>query len=218
MLNYRDYIPKASDHKRDLFLELASRTDAVCDACLDEEYRELCRELTAELVRKGRFAFKGRIRSLASGIVHAAGWVNFLDDPTQPCHKTSAELAHRCGVSHSTMMDKSRQVRKFLRIAPMDPRWTRTDLLLENPNVWMILVNGVMVDARDASRELQVAAFEQGVIPFIPPDNWPQQQRKELAPAPAKKPTSKKKAAPPNGTLSLFDQTTESSGDQSEEI
>ncbi len=211
MLNYRDYMSKTTDQKRDLFLELVSHTDAVCDACLDEEYRELCRELTAELVRKGRFAFKGRIQGLASGIVHAAGWVNFLDDPTQPCHMTSAELAQHCGVSHSTMMDKSRQIRKFLRIAPMDPRWTRADLLLKNPNVWMIKVNGFIIDARDAPRELQIAAYDQGVIPFIPPAKISQQQAKE--PAQVKKPTGKKKAAPSDGTLSLFDQTAESSGD-----
>lgn len=218
MLNYRDYMSKTTDQKRDLFLELVSHTDAVCDACLDEEYCELCRELTAELVRKGRFVFKGRIQGLASGIVHAVGWANFLDDPTQPCYMTSADLAQRCGVSHSRMMDKSRQVRKFLRMIPMDPRWCRADKLLDNPNVWMIQVNGIIIDARTTSRELQIAAFDQGVIPFIPPDDWSRKHVKEPARAPAKKTTGKKKPTPPNGTLSLFDQTPESSGDRSEDV
>ena len=214
MLNYRDYMPKTSDQKRDLFLRLVTGTDVVCDAFLDEEYREVCRELAAELVRKGRLILRGRIRSWITGIVHVAGWVNFLDDPSQPCHMTSAELAESCGVGHSTMMDKSRQIRKLLRIVPLDPRWCRIDMLLENPLVWMIEINGVIVDARTASRELQVAAFDQGVIPFIPPDDWQQQQAKEQVPE--KEPdskTSKKKMPKPNGTLSLFDQTADPSDD-----
>ena len=214
MLNYRDYTPRASEQKRDLFLELVSHTDAVCDACLDVEYRELCRELTAELVGKGRFTFKGRTQSLASGIVHAVGWVNFLDNPTQPCYITSPELAKHCGVSHSTMMDKSRRVRKHLRIIPMDPNWTRIDKLLENPNVWMIQVNGIIIDVREASSEVKIAAYEQGLIPFIPPEHTPQLQENEQAVA--KEPVNKsvkKKIPIPNGTLSLFDQTNDSSDD-----
>ncbi len=213
MLNYRDYMPKTSNHKRDLFLELVSGTDAMCNACLDEEYRELCREMAASLVSSGRFTFKGRIQSWVSGIIHAVGWVNCLDDPSQPIHMTSAELAQRCSVSHATIMDKSRQIRKFLRIVPMDPRWYRSDMLLDNPLVWMLEIDGFIVDMRTAPRELQVTAYDQGLIPFIPPDRAIQLQEKE--PIEVEKPTSKtskKKTPQPNGTLNLFD-TPETSSD-----
>ena len=37
-----------------------------------------------------------------------------------------------------------------------------------NPLVWMILVNGVVVDIRTMSHELQEQAFELGLIPFVP--------------------------------------------------
>jgi len=216
MLNHRDYMPKASENKRDLFLELVSGTDAVCDACLDEEYRELCREMAADLVRRGRFVFKGRIQSWVSGIVHAVGWVNYLDDPAQSIHMSSAELAKSCGMSHSTMMDKSRQIRKFLRIVSMDPRWCRSDMLLDNPLVWMLEVDGVIMDLRTAPRKLQVAAFQQGLIPFIPPEHEPQLQVKE--PGKVSSPTSKKKAATSDRTLDLFNMPTISSDDGSEDI
>ena len=39
-----------------------------------------------------------------------------------------------------------------------------------NPFVWMAEVNGLLVDLREMPRELQVIAFEQGFIPYIPAD------------------------------------------------
>ena len=42
--------------------------------------------------------------------------------------------------------------------------------LHDNPRVWMASVNGFAMDMRFASRELQVEAFEKGLIPYIPAD------------------------------------------------
>lgn len=50
----------------------------------------------------------------------------------------------------------------------MDPEWSlriRVDL---NPMVWMIQVNGFMVDARSLEREIQEEALGKGLIPYIP--------------------------------------------------
>jgi hypothetical protein len=50
----------------------------------------------------------------------------------------------------------------------MDPEWSlriRVDL---NPMVWMIQVNGFMVDARSLEREIQEEALRKGLIPYIP--------------------------------------------------
>ena len=40
----------------------------------------------------------------------------------------------------------------------------------DNPLVWMLSVNGLLMDIRDAPREAQVVAFEKGLIPYIPAD------------------------------------------------
>lgn len=40
--------------------------------------------------------------------------------------------------------------------------------LLNNPVVWMLQVDGIVVDIRQAPLELQELAFEQSYIPFIP--------------------------------------------------
>jgi hypothetical protein len=40
-----------------------------------------------------------------------------------------------------------------------------------NPLVWIAEVNGMLVDLRDMPREVQVIAYEKGMIPYIPADN-----------------------------------------------
>ena len=40
----------------------------------------------------------------------------------------------------------------------------------DNPMVWMLQVNGFMVDVRHAPREVQEIAFKKGLIPYIPAD------------------------------------------------
>jgi hypothetical protein len=40
----------------------------------------------------------------------------------------------------------------------------------KNPLMWMVEVNGLLVDLRDMPREVQEIAFEDGLIPYIPAD------------------------------------------------
>ncbi len=37
-----------------------------------------------------------------------------------------------------------------------------------NPMAWMISVNGFLLDARTAPREVQEIAFQKGLIPYLP--------------------------------------------------
>jgi hypothetical protein len=39
-----------------------------------------------------------------------------------------------------------------------------------NPLVWIAEVNGLLVDVRDMPREVQVIAYEKGLIPYVPAD------------------------------------------------
>jgi hypothetical protein len=38
------------------------------------------------------------------------------------------------------------------------------------PLVWILKVNGLLIDIRTCPREAQVVAYEQGLIPYIPAD------------------------------------------------
>jgi len=145
-------------------------TDAFCSAYLNEDYVELCREVVDEL-RVGGFPLdKGRAASWAGGIVHALGWVNFLDDPSMSPHMSSAEIAEGFGLSQGTITAKSKLIRDELDLIPLDPEWCTAAMLEHNPLIWMMEVNGFITDIRLAPREIQEEAYLQGLIPYIPDD------------------------------------------------
>jgi len=113
---------------------------------------------------------KGRPAGWASGIVHAIGFINFLQDPSQSPHMTSAQIAERFGVSQQTMQNKSKIIRDKFDLMQMDPDWCLPSLIGDNPMVWMLEVDGLIVDARTAPLEFQQEAYQLGLIPYIPSD------------------------------------------------
>ena len=50
----------------------------------------------------------------------------------------------------------------------MSPDWTLPSRLADNPLVWMVQINGLMIDIRRSPPERQRLAYEKGLIPFIP--------------------------------------------------
>lgn len=50
----------------------------------------------------------------------------------------------------------------------MSPEWTSPSRLAENPLVWMLQVNGLMIDIRRMPIDLQQMAFDKGLITYIP--------------------------------------------------
>lgn len=158
---------------RDRFHEIVRLTDAFCQRHLDEEYRDLSRDMAVALCCPDSPAQRGKPAGWAAGIVYAVGWVNFLTDPQQIPHMTSVEIADGFGVSSATMMAKAKVLREGLGLMRFDPTWTLPSRLDDNPLVWLRLVNGLAVDLRKAPREVQQAAYEQGLIPYIPADRKP---------------------------------------------
>ena len=149
---------------------IADLTDAFCDAHLNEDYRELCEDLIGELWDISFPLYKGQVASWAGAIVHAVGWVNFLHDPNQSPHMTSAEIAAGFGMSQGTIVSKSKLIRDELDMIPLDPAWCTEAMLEHNPLVWMLEINGFIMDIRQAPREAQEEAYLSGLIPYIPAD------------------------------------------------
>jgi hypothetical protein len=160
-------IPKKNQQFFEQIIELI---DAFCDAHLNDDYKELCEQMAGAICRTRWLLSGSKPASWASGVVHAVGWVNFLHDPKQSPHMTSAQLAEGFGVSKGTMMNKSRIIRDRLDIFALDPEWCLPELLADNPLVWMVQVNGFVMDIRDAPRQMQEEAYRLGLIPFIPAD------------------------------------------------
>jgi hypothetical protein len=154
---------------RPIYNGIVSLTDAFCAAHLNDEYAEVCRALAAKLSRKRPSPLEGgRVNTWAAAIVHTVGRVNFLFDKSQTPHMRADDLAGQFGLSQSTVGNKSKQIMDLLKIGLMDPEWTLPSRIDSNPMVWMISVNGLILDARYVSRAIQEAAFLKGLIPYLP--------------------------------------------------
>ncbi len=151
------------------FDEITRLTDAFSQEYLNEEYAQLCRQLTATLCRKRPSPLAGgKANTWACGIIHALGTVNFLFDSSQTPHVSASQIWTYFGISSSTAQAKSKQIRDLLKTYQMDPDWTLPSMVEQNPLIWMLDVNGLIIDVRHAPREIQEEAFFRGLIPYIP--------------------------------------------------
>lgn len=112
----------------------------------------------------------GQGATWAAGIVHALGMVNFLFDKSQIPHIRSQEIVEWFDLAQSTISAKSKSIRDMLKISQLDSCWTLPSRLIDHPMAWLVEVNGFIIDIRQASYDLQVKAFNAGVIPYIPDD------------------------------------------------
>lgn len=169
---------------RPRFVAIVGLTDNFCDAHLNTEYKEFCREMAVEICEDGSPVNHGKPESWAAGVVYALGRVNFLDDPSQEPHMKSAEIAKGFGVSVGTMQAKAKIISQGLDLFPFDPNWCLPSRMDDNPLIWMLEVNGFLMDIRHAPREAQVVAHEKGLIPYIPADRGGQPEAPHLRLAP----------------------------------
>lgn len=143
--------------------------DEFCQTYLNQEYADLSRKMAVALSRKRPSPLEsGRAKSWAAGIVHTLGQVNFLFDKGQEPYMSVRDLCGKIGISQSTAANKSRAIWDRLNLMQFDPEWCLPSLLEENPLAWMISVNGVIVDVRMMTREVQEEAFRLGLIPHLP--------------------------------------------------
>ena len=161
-------VPKGMQGTYDAITAL---TDAFCRDHLNDEYRDLARAMTVALCRKRPSPLaSGQPRTWACGIIYVLGQLNFLSDKASQPHMTMAEVCAAFGVGQSTASAKARIISDALHTNRMDPTWMLKSFVDRNPLVWMAEVNGMLVDLRDMPREVQVIAYEEGLIPHIPAD------------------------------------------------
>lgn len=159
-------VPKNMQSRYD---EIATLIIAFCDEKANEEYKDTCCQLCATLCRKRPSPLlSGWAKTWASAIVHAIGMVNFSFDPNQEPHITVNEIASWFGVSKGTCVGRSKQIRDLMKMHYFDKNWTLPSKIKDNPFVWLIQIDDFIVDVRDCPREIQEAAYRQGLIPYIP--------------------------------------------------
>lgn len=161
-------VPKALAEK---FSAITALTDAFCAQHLNDEYRQLIHRVVGALARKRPSPLtSGKESVWAAAAVHAVGSVNFLYDRSQRPHCKPSTIYAFFGIAESTGQNKSKAIRDALRMGPSSHEWVLPSRLADNSMIWILQVNGWMVDIRDAPLELQRIAYEKGLIPYVPAD------------------------------------------------
>ena len=153
------------------FASICALTDRVCAEHLNDEYAELARQAIAALCRKRPSPLaRGRMQVWACAVLYALGQVNFLTDPSGEPSMAMADLCAIFEVASSTGANKAKLVRDALKMRQFDPAWTLPCQMANNPFVWLLEVNGLLIDARHLPREIQEVAVQRGLIPYVPRD------------------------------------------------
>lgn len=162
-------LPKVPEVASKPFHDICTILSDLCTEKLNREYFTLCTEIVAKLARKRPSPLlSGNTKTWAAGIIHALGTVNFLFDKSQLIHLALKNLCDWFSLGKSTLSGKSKTIRELFDMGNFDPKWCLPSKMMENPLIWMVAFDSYIVDVRSAPYEMQVAAFEAGVIPFIP--------------------------------------------------
>lgn len=149
--------------------KLIALTDSACADLLDEEYAGLARHVVAKLARKRPSPLQsGRAATWAGAVVYALAQVNFLFDRSTEPYVTHDELAAAFGLSKSTLSQKAKQIRDILDMSWGTPEYLTEAITDASPMIWFVQHDGVIYDVRTLPVELQVDAYLQGVIPYVP--------------------------------------------------
>jgi hypothetical protein len=152
-----------------IYEQIGAITDGLCSALLNDEYSHMCHKMAATLCRKRPSPLlRGKIEIWAVAIVHTVAGVNFAYDPSQTPHITLDQLCGASGTSKTTVGAKATLIRRLLKIDVFDFAWTLPSRMDRNPMVWMLTVNGFLVDIRTMPLDAQIIAFDKGLIPYIP--------------------------------------------------
>jgi len=158
-------VPKGSEA---LYAALTGLTDRFCEEHLNPEYAELARYALAALCRKRPNPLtSGNPGTWACAVLYALGQINFLSDKSAKPYMAMADLCAHFGIAASTGGNKAKLVRKALGMGQFDHNWMLSSHVASSGMVWMIEVNGFIVDARQLPVEVQEEAARKGLIPFV---------------------------------------------------
>ena len=173
-----------------VYEEIAGVIEEYCEKYLSEEYKALCLRLLEKLCRKRPSPLlKGRRNTWAAGIVYAIATNNFIFDKSMPIHRTADELSRPFGIAPSTAGNKAAEIRKLVKMSPWDTEWLLQELIEDNPAIWMLSVDGFIMDARDLPLEIQQEAVRRGLIPYV------SEARQQALPQPSPDPTKTENSA-----------------------
>ena len=113
-------------------------------------------------------AARGKAAIWACAIVRVIGWVNFLDGGSRQPYMKLTAIDEAFGVPQSTGQAKSKAIRDLLKIRQFSSEWMLPSLIDQTSIVWMVTVNGFIVDARQLPRAIEEELVRRKLIPHIP--------------------------------------------------
>lgn len=162
----QEKIPKEMQPKCN---EIVALTDEFCQQWLNAECAEMCSKVLAALARKRPSPLlKGNPNTWACAVVYAVGSINFLFDKSSQPHVKASELCEYFKLSVKTGEAKSKQIRDLLKIRRFDFHWTLPSRIDSTDMIWYLSISGFEKDIRQEPLYLQIAAYEKGLIPYVP--------------------------------------------------
>ncbi len=136
--------------------ELIAMTTGFCETYLDTDYKQLCENLIKKMSRKRNIPFlSGRPEIWAAAIVYAIGSINFLFDKSFKPYSTAEDICRHFGTTKSTTSQKAKVIRDMFGLNYWDKEFSTTYMKETNPFSNMVMANGLIVDSRFLSPEIQ---------------------------------------------------------------
>lgn len=144
---------KIEDKKEEKIIELVSR---FCKEKLNDEYEQLCIDLTKKLGRKRNVPFmSGNLEIWASSIVYTVGTLNFLFDKSFEPYIPSSDIHEYFGTKSSTVSAKSKLIRDLLKLNRFNNEFSTSRMVESNPFNQFVMVNDMIVSLDSIPEEYQ---------------------------------------------------------------
>jgi len=164
--------PPVTEKAKAQYEKVKTLMQTVCNEHLNSEYYDMSLKLLDKFLQlyPDRLE-RGQAKSWAAAMVYTIGRVNFLFDASQTPHLSASDLCQAFNVSQGTASKKSSEVMDYFDMMQLEPEWTLPSMIDQNPFIWMVMTgDGMIQDIRNAPREVQVLAYERGLIPYVPAD------------------------------------------------
>lgn len=159
---------KVPESIRPKYDEIIAIIDDVCATLLNEEVATLAHKATLKLARKRPSPLvNGKAASWAGGILYAQGQVNVLFGPSKTPHVKHADLASAVVMAQQTLGNKAHIIRDMLKMNYMNADWLLSANIQNNPAIWWVSSDGMIVDIRRMPRVFQEMAMPKGIVPIF---------------------------------------------------
>lgn len=142
---------------------LIEMTGSFCNQYLDADYKQLGEKLIRKMSRKRHVPFlSGRMEIWAAAIVYALGSINFLFDTSFKPYATADDICNYFGTSKSTTSQKAKLIRDMFNLGYYDEEFSTTHMRDHSPFSNLVMINGLIVDKRSLTPEMQEFLRRQG--------------------------------------------------------